>query len=255
MVTKEKLEGKEPQVEGAEPTPEQEGAEPTKPEGDTTVGKTYTEAEFRKELDKALGKGLESTNRQLSLRKKETDAAKAELEEYKATTTAQLDDLRADLEDRIREHEEALKAVDDETIRKSYTDRVALNKKERGTARREKDAEAKLLKAEKLVFEAGLEKLADSKVKELKELGYDTKDLVKALEDCKNEYEIENTALRYQLTRTPKKVEPQKEEEETPKFDSGRSGSGSSEISAEWAEKASMEDYIARRKKQDPNIL
>jgi len=218
MVTKE-LEGESPQVEGAEPTPGMEGAEPTQPQGDATVGKTYTEKDFRRALDTALGKGLESTNKQLSLRKKEAEAAKVELAEYKATATTQLEDLRAELEERAREHDEALRAAEDDTIRKSYTDRTALAKKEREATRREKAAEEKLYKAERLVYVAGMEKLADSKVKELKEAGYDTQELQKQLEDCNTEDEIEIVALRYQLSRMPKKTEPQG----LPKFDSGAS--------------------------------
>ena len=225
----EKLEGvKSLQIEGAETTPEKEEIKPTPPKGEPTVEKTYTEKEFRAELDRALGKGLESTNRQLSLQKKEVATAKAALEEYKATTTAQLDDLRAELEDRAREHAEALKAVDDDTIRKSYTDRTALAKREREAARREKVIEDKLYKAEMLVHNTGLEKLAGIKVKEFKEAGYDTKDLEKELEGCNTEDEIEIASLRYQLSRAPgKKAESQKEgEEETPKFLGGAPSGG-----------------------------
>ena len=211
------LEGAEVlQAEEVEPTLK-EGAKPTPPEGEPTVEKTYTEKEFRHEVDKAVGKGLESTNRQLSLRKKEVETAKAELEEYKSTTSAQIDDLRAEHEDRIREHEEALRAVDDETIKKSYTDRISLAKREREAARKEKTASDKLFKAETLVHQTGLE--AEAKI-----LSEETGIPIKDLEDCNTKDEMQVKALRYQL-KQPAKEKPQETEE--PKFDSGTSsGSG-----------------------------
>jgi len=223
MTTK-KLEGKEPKVEGIESTPKQEGADSTQPKGETTVDITKTD-EFRRELDKALGKALESTNRQLSLRKKETDDAKSETEELRSTTTAQLDELHAELEDRIRAHDEALEAVDDDTIRKSYTDRISLSKKEREADRREKTAEERLKKAEKLVYDTGLEKLADGKMKDLRKEGYDvSEELLKEIEGCENEYEIEIATLKYRISNVPaEKKEPQEKED---KFDSGIGSGG-----------------------------
>lgn len=216
-----KLEGANPQVEGAEQLSEKEGAKPTQPQGESTVERTYTAEELRREIDKALGKGLESTNKtfskQLSQQKQEMEAIKAKSEALET----EIEDKRIEAEDRAREHEEALKALDDDTIKKTYIDRVTLAKRERDAAKKEKAANDALLKAETLVFKSGLEKLATSKAKELKQEGYDTEDLEKELESCDNEYEIEIATLKYKASRTPKK--PGDVEEDSPKFDSGRS--------------------------------
>jgi len=221
----EELEGaKDPQAEGDEPTPSGEGAEPTGPEGEPTVGKTYTETEFRHELDKALGKGLESLNRLLSKRDKDITAKSAEIEDLKSTTSGRIDDLLAELEDTRREHQQALQAVDDPDVKKSYSDRVTLAKREREAARREKDAEAKLYKAEMLVHTVGLEAKA-------KALHDETGVPIKELSDCNTEDEMEVKALRYQVANAISGKQPQSKETpskgEKPKFDSGASsGSG-----------------------------
>ena len=210
------LEGvKDPQAEVVESTPE-EGTTPTTPKGEPTVGKTYTQSE----LDKALGKGLESINKQLSLRDKALAAAKTELEEVRSTSTAQIEDLKSDLEDTQDEHRQALKALDDPDIKTSYTDRSAMRKREREAARREKTAEDKLHKAEKLVYQQGLE----AKAKVLHE---ETGIPLKELSDCKTDDEMEVKSLRYQISHPDgkKAEEPQGKEEQ--KFDSGASsGSG-----------------------------
>ena len=218
-----KLEGaKVPQAEVEDLTPPEEGEKQTKPKEEPTVGKSYTEEEFRHELDKALGKGLESINRQLSQRDKALAAKNAELEEVKKTSSRQLEDLQADLEDMKTEHQQALKALDDPDIKTAYTDRATLKKREREAARREKDAEDKLYKAELLVFQQGLE--AKAKI-----LNEETGIPIKELDDCKTEDEMEVKALRYRLSHPDEKKakEPEEKEEEPPKFDSGASsGSG-----------------------------
>ena len=227
-----KLEGaKVPEVEVVASTQDDEGAKQTEPTEKPTVGKTYTEDEFRHELDKALGKGLESINRQLSQRDKALAAKNTELEEFKKTSSRQLEDLQSDLDDTRNEHQQALKALDDPDIKTSYTDRVALRKKEREAARREKDAEDKLYKAELLVFKQGLE----AKAKILHE---ETGIPIKELEECNTEDEMEVKALRYQLTHPEKKAEEQ--EEESPKFDSGKSSGGAN------LSNLSTEDRLAR---------
>ena len=212
-----KLEGvKDPQAEGAEPTQE-EGTTPTTPEGEPTVEKTYTQSE----LDKAIGKGLESTNKQLSLREKAIATLTAELDELKSTSTAKIEDLQSNLEDIQDEHRDALKAVDDLDIKASYTDRTAMRKREREVARQEKIAEDKLKKAETLVYKQGLE----AKAKLLHE---ETGIPLKELDECKTDDEMEVKSLRYQLSHPNEK--PQEKEES--KFDSGiSSGGGEGDIS------------------------
>lgn len=207
------------EVEVSEPTLEKEAVKQTEPKKEPTVGKTYTDEEFRHELDKALGKGLESINRQLSQRNKDLTAKNTELEEFKKTSSRQLEDLQADLEDIKSEHQEAIKAVDDPDIKTAYTDRATLKKREREAARREKDAEDKLYKAELLVFQQGLE----AKAKILHE---ETGIPIKELEDCKTEDEMEVKALRYRLTHPDGKGSENPDEKgEHPEFDSG-GGSG-----------------------------
>jgi len=205
---------KDPQAEVAKSTPETEGVELTQAEGEPTVGKTYTQKDF----DKALGKGLESTNRLLSLRDKAITAKTAELEELKSTLSAQIEDLKAELGDSQDEHREALKALDDPDIKTSYTDRIVLKKREREAARQEKTATDKLYKAEKLVHSQGLE--AKAKVLH-EETGVPLEDL----KGCETDDEMEVKALRYQVTKAIEQKPPQEQEEE--KFLSGASsGSG-----------------------------
>jgi len=210
------LEGvKDPQAEVAESTIE-EGTTPTTPKGEPTVEKTYTQSEH----DKALGKGLESMNKQLSLRDKALAAATTELEELRATSTAKLEDLQGTLEDAQDEHRQALKAMDDPDIKASYTDRTAMRKREREADRREKTAEDKLHKAETLVYKQGLE----AKAKILHE---ETGIPLKELDECKTDDEMEVKSLRYQISH-PDGEKAEKPQEDEPKFDSGQQGGGSS---------------------------
>lgn len=210
-----KLEGTQaPEAEVAKPTQETEGEKQTEQGNESTVEKTYTQSE----LDKALGKGLESINRQLSERNKALAAKNTELEDFKKTSSRQLEDLQADFDDTKSEHQEAIKALDDPDIKTSYTDRTSLRKREREAARREKDAEDKLNKAEKLVFQQGLE----AKAKILHE---ETGIPVKELDECKTDDEMEVKALRYRLTH-PTENKAEEDGEESPKFDSNASSGG-----------------------------
>jgi len=197
-----------PQAEVVEPT-QVEGAEPTTLEGEPTVEKTYTQSEH----DKALGKGLESMNKQLSLRDKALAAKTIELEELRATSTAKIEDLQANFEDAQEEHRQALKAMDDPDIKASYTDRTAMRKREREADRREKDAGTKLEKAEKLVYQQGLE----AKAKVLHE---ETGIPLKELDECKTDDEMEVKSLRYQISH------PNEKKQEEEQFDSGQQGGG-----------------------------
>ena len=95
------LEGAEVKVEGAE--------KPTELETKPTVEQTE---ESRTAFDKALGKGLESVNRQLSLQQAETKAAKAEVEMLKTAQQnyeEQLRELQVEAEKQFADDPEALK--------------------------------------------------------------------------------------------------------------------------------------------------
>jgi len=90
-----------------EETTQVEEKNPTESEEKSTVPITET-PEFRTALDKALGKGLESTNRQLSAAQAEANQAKATVELNKS--------LMEDYEKRMTELEEAKFADDPEAL-------------------------------------------------------------------------------------------------------------------------------------------
>jgi len=225
-----KLEGATaPEAEVVETTQGTEEEKQTEPKEESTVERTYTQ----KELDKALGKGLETMNRQLSERDKAIAATKAELEAIKKTSSRQVADLQSDIEDLKSEHDQAIRALDDPDIKTSYTDRVALKKKEREAARKLEDATDKLTKAEELVYKQGLE----AKAKILHE---ETGIPVKEINDCLTEDEMEVKALRYQLTHPTEGKTEDEDEDKSPKFDSGLS-SGKADLSG-----LSQEERLAR---------
>jgi len=233
------LEGTQANVEVAEFTQETEETKQTEQKVESTVDDITKTPEFRRELDKALGKGLESMNKQLSQRDKALAAKNTELEEFKKTSSAQIEDLQSDLEDVRNEHKEALKALDDPDIKDAYTNRTTLKKREREAARREQVAEDKLHKAEMLIFQQGLE----AKAKILHE---ETGIPVKELEGCKTEDEMEVKSLRYKLTHSDEKKVEAPKEEEPPKFNSGASSSGGGmpeRLTSEQLEKMTPEQY------------
>lgn len=205
------LEGEKTLQEGGESTPAKEEKEPTLEKEKPTVSITET-PEFRKALDKALGKGLESTNRQLSLQRQAAEAAKAEAEEHKANVSA----IEAELQDLQRQHDELVEQqfADDPEARRAYTDRRAIADERRKLAKKTAEVERKLYEAEKLAWSVSMARKADTLVKET---GIDPKEL----EDCQTEEEMEVKALRFKLTK-----EPEKEADKTPKFDSGVSSGG-----------------------------
>ncbi len=197
------LEGKPP--EGAEST-QIEGAKATQVEEPTLTDTP----EFRKELDRALGKGLESTNRQLSLQKATADAAKAEAAKYKADREAfeaSMRDTQSQLDDLVKKQ-----FADDPEARQAYIDRRAIADDRRNLATEKAEAASKLLEAEKLAYEVVMNRKIDVMVKET---GISREDLI----ECQSEAEVGERALRYQVEQKP----PQVEVKETPTFDSGAS--------------------------------
>jgi len=147
----ENLKGVTPAVEVTTPTPEVEVGKATQPEGEPTVGITET-PEFRKELDRALGKGLESTNRQLSIQKATADAMKAEAEMLKATQAK----YKEDIESMEREIEKLAEArfMDDPDALKGYKNSRAIELKEKQV--RLKEEKLNLVEAEQEAFRYAL---------------------------------------------------------------------------------------------------
>lgn len=201
------LEGGTPAVEGVEPT-QLEGTEPTTPKVEPTVSITET-PEFRRELDRALGKGLASTQSQLSLAQAEARKAQAEVEMHKSQIAAR----DAQLQGLKREVEEAL--VDDPEKRQAYISRIAGLEREQKIAEREAKAEERYLAAEKLAIEVVMNRRIDELVSET---GISRSELL----GCATEAEAEVKALRFKMTKEPEA----KESEKSPKFDSIVSSGG-----------------------------
>ena len=199
------LEGAITQVEGDEATPAGEGKEPTQGTEEPTV-------RTQKEFDTALGKGLASTNAQLSLQKQATETAKAEAEQYKTS----VETIETELHTLQEQHDElAQKQYEgDDEGRRAFVDRRAIAEDKRTLAKEKVTVENQLLDAKKLALSAVLSTKADALVKEtgieISELGV-----------CKTEEEMEVKALRFKMNKEPAKVE------ETPQFDKSiPSGSG-----------------------------
>jgi len=199
-----------------EPTPN-EGAGSTQSEGEKpTVSITET-PEFRRELDKALGKSTESINRQFNLQKKAADAAKADSEAAKASIRA----AEAQIEELQKAHDELAAArFDDPDEKQRYlkfiNDKRSIAEEKKQVAKERAEAENKLLEAEKLTWSVIMAKKSNELVKET---GIDSKEL----EDCQTEAEMEAKAYKYKLSAV-------KEPEVTQKFDSGVSSGGSTRV-------------------------
>lgn len=222
------LEGTEPLAEGTKPTPSEAEAA-TQKEDKSTVSITGT-PEFRAALDKALGKGLESTNRQLSLQKAEAAKAKAEAEAHKAS----LQVLEAELHALQSQHDALVKQqfADDPEARQAYIDKRALAEEKRIVAKDKADAQNKLYEAEKLAWSVGM---ARKSIELVKETGIDPKEL----DECHTEDEMEVKALRFQVAKGAQETEIK-----APKFDTGTSSSGGvlpAHPTVEQLEAASME--------------
>lgn len=198
-----------------------EGVEPTEPKVEPTVEKTYTEKELRTELDKGIGKGLESINRQLSLRGQEVNTIKAETEQHKIENTS----LKARLEALTSEVDNAL--AEDPDAKKAYTSRTAILDKELAAAADKAEAQKMLLEAQNLTMANSLKSKSDNLLKGIKDRGIDTSDLVTELENCQTEDEMELKALRFQVNAATES-KPAELAIEDPQFISGAGGGGDS---------------------------
>ena len=210
----ENLEGDKTPNEGEQPTKE---AAPTQEEEKPTVSVTET-PEFRKALDEALGKGLASTNKQLSLQKAEADKHRAVAEQYKVemeVLSTQIKDIQSDYDKMMEE-----RLTDDPEARRAFLDRKAIAEEKRQLAKEKAEAKKAQYDAEMLAYAVRM----GQRAQELQvEFGIDIKDL----EECQTEEEMEVKALRFKLTQTPEKPE----EPPPPVFAGPGSGKGGKDIS------------------------
>jgi len=204
------LQGTTNEVEGTEQAEEQ--AESTQTEKKPT-GKTYTEEDFQR----AVSKGLESTQTQLDLRKAEAEKYKAEaakLELSQKHSQSYIDSLK-------KEMEKLSSSVDDEELRKAYTSSIASIEREMKIAEREAEVEKKLYDAEMLAWSA---RMAQKAQELARDYGMDIKDF----EDCNTEEEMIDKAKDHKIEQLTKK--PEEEPEKPSKFAGAGGGGGG----ADW---------------------
>jgi len=193
------LEGAEVKVEGAE--------KPTELKAEPTVDITKTEG-FRTELDKALGKGLESVNRQLSLQQAETKAAKAEAEMLKTAQQnyeEQLRELQVEAEKQFADDPEALKG---------YRNTKVIEMKEKRSSLKAAELERKEAELEGLRWAIEMHQEADRIQKE-RQVPRDV------LESCTSKEQMDKIAQSFPEIKPDGGKEPDK-----PKFDSLRPSGG-----------------------------
>jgi flagellar hook-basal body complex protein FliE len=203
------LEQVNPPTEQVTPTPEGEQVASTEPKEEPTV-----RIEETPEFKKALGKSLSSINTRLSESKKATETAKVEAEQHKAENESN----KAHIEALIKETEEAL--ADDPERKQTYVNRIANLKDKQAVAIEKAEAIRIRTQGEAMIVATAFKEKSVSLLKEVKEAGFDITELVKELEDCETEEEMELKALRFQV-KMAGEVKPEKEEED-PKFHSGK---------------------------------
>ncbi len=100
------LEGVTPAVEEVKPTPEKEGGKPTQPKAqEPTVGKFNQE-----DMDKGIGKGLESINRQLTQSRTETAKEKTRADRLESTMSQVQSKVDKLMEDKFEDDPSGFKA-------------------------------------------------------------------------------------------------------------------------------------------------
>jgi len=211
----ENLQGNETPNEVVEPTPNVEEKTPTQEEKKTTVGKTYTEKEFRKELDKAVGKGLSTLQQQLSLVKGELSEKHTLLSEKDVAIANLTDDLR----DEQEAHKKLVSKIEDPESLEGYKDRRKLEQLEKDLRRKE----ANIIKVETA---HRLSSKYDIPYGELMSCATPSDMYDKAMELIVNKAKITEPEL-------PKEPEEPAPEPETPPqtFDAGVSSAGSQKLS------------------------
>jgi len=232
------LKGNEPQVEGAKATPKVEETKPTPKEAiPSTLGvKTYSEDDFQRELDKRVGKGLASTNQQLSTVRAEAERAKAEVERHKAE--------RQQDEARLREADAELQRVISQ-IDDPETKALMLNQqRDRVEQRRFADMQAQVAQQRTKAEQAAeFAYMTRRQVELSQETGIPIAELEK--DDCNSEADMVKKAYSYKLAQFEQK--PEKTEGEQ-SFDSGVStGGGEGKLTAAQVAKMSPDERFARR--------
>ena len=202
-MTQENLEETTTQAEVVEPTPTEE-VEPTEPKKEPTVSITDT-PEFKKALDKAVGKGVSSIQSQLSISKAEAAAAKAERDVIKS--------LQEDTERMMAELEERQFADDPEAL-KGFRNTKRIELREKKATLREKEQDRRDAELDGLRWAITM----NNKANELQALYQVPRE---TLELCTSEEQMEKIAKAFPEVG---KKEPEKE---APKFaGAGEGGKG-----------------------------
>jgi len=222
------LEGVKTPEETSKPTPEKEKAKVASKETKApTLG--ISQEEFQK--------AQASWDRQITL-------AKAEAEKIKAKASAEVEELRGNLEDKqaeladvLREQEELVRQQEDPEIVKAYKSRVSMAAKERELARKEAKLARQIDQAREDANEA---RKAFRATEIMKEYGCP----LEVIQRSDNEYQMELEALKWKMTQGVK-TETEEGLTETPlqKFNSGVS-TGSSAPSFQDVEKGFAEGKV-----------
>lgn len=216
------LEGDKTQVEGEKPTSE-EGAEPTQQKEEPTV-RTYSETEFRAELDKGVGKGVSTIQGQLSRQKMEFEKASRSAKAFEAELT----DLKTSY-DELAEQQFSHLTEDEKT---TFLDKRGIADERRSLRKEKSDLKAERETRELEIWQIGMNRKSDELVK-------DTGISREALKECTTESDMEVIALKFQLDKKSEAIP-------APKFDSGKSSAQAGlpeHPTTEQLENASMEDY------------
>jgi len=188
------LEGEKSQVEGVTPTAEEKVVVPTELQEKPTVSITDTE-DFKKALDKALGKSLESINRQASTSRAQT-----------AVEKARADKLQGDVDDLAREVERlAMERFGDDP------EALAGYKKTRNIELKEKQLSLKEAELEGLRWAITMNNVADEIIRENPDVPR------KVLENCTSEEQMRAIAEAFPKVG----AKEGQEEKPPPKFASG----------------------------------
>ena len=228
------LEGDKPQAEVVAPTLKVEEKKPTEQKEKPTVRIEDT-PEFRHALDTALGKGLKTTNQQLSLSQAETKAAKTQADFLKATQTEgeeRMKSLERDIDslaaDRFSEDPEALKG---------YRNTRAIEVRERRATAVEAANELKVAELDGLRWAVQMEGISN-------ELRKQYKVPADVLESCSTKEQMETIAKAFPEIKT--ESEEKEGPAEVPKLDPGVSSGGSDTLTLAMVEKMSPDERFAR---------
>ncbi|KKK69057.1 hypothetical protein LCGC14_2937850 [marine sediment metagenome] len=190
-----------------------------------------TEKEYNKALQTGVSKGLESIQRQLDIRRTETDTAKSETGKEKS--------VRQGLELELKDlHDEILaitSAIEEPAVKKGALSKSALGDERRRVIRITAEAEQKLADVEVKTWRLGMDAMGKKLVTET---GIDINEFI----GCKTEADMEVKALRYSIAN-PKKSDEKEESEEKETKDKFAGGGTSG---GKTFKELSPEDKISR---------